>query len=270
MHQKLTSALRIAALVAASAVTASADTTMNDGTVLSDKPTFIVTYIEVDPADTDKAMALIKEQTAESTAENGNLRFEGLQRIGRDNQFLILEAWSGPADRAAHAASEHTLKYRQALEPMLYAPYDERPHVGLAAVDPASLPAGDASAIYVVTHADIIPDEQFAPCARQVDPNGPCGIELVKALPDFGRPQNGNERFDILTQSNRSNHMTIVETWSDADAQIASENSPEKRAFRNQLSGIPAAGGVNADPQFVLNMLTGSLYDERLYKLISN
>ncbi|QPM91760.1 antibiotic biosynthesis monooxygenase [Pseudooceanicola algae] len=270
MYMKLTSALRVAALVAVSATAAPADTTMSDGTVLSDTPTFIVTYIEVDPADMDKARALIKDQTTESQSEDGNLRFEGLQRVGQDNQFLILEAWSGPEARAAHAASDHTQMFRKDLEPMLYAPYDERPHVGLAAVDPASLPAGDSSTVYAVTHADIIPDEQFAPCGRQVDPNGPCGIELVKSLPDFGRDQDGNLRFDILTQSNRSNHMTIVEMWNGSDALMASENSAEKRAFRNQLSGIPSEGGVNADPQFVLNMLTGSLYDERLYTLIGN
>jgi hypothetical protein len=45
---------------------------------------------------------------------------------------------------------------------------------------------------------------------------------------------------------------------------------PPGTPFRNELSGIPAVGGVNSDPQFVLNMLTGSLYDERLFTLISN
>lgn len=153
---------------------------------------------------------------------------------------------------------------------MLYAPYDERPHVGLVAADPTTMAAGDASTVYVVTHADIIPPEQFAPCSRQVDEAGPCGNEMLTDLAAFSRKHGGNMRYDVLTQSNRGNHMSVVEMWDNAANQAAHQNTAEKKAFRNQLSGIPAAGGVNEDPQFVLNMLTGSLWDERLYKLISN
>lgn len=255
---------------AASASVASADVTLQDGTVLSDSPTFIVTYIEADVASSDAVRALIEEQAVASLQEVGILRFEGLQRIGQDNHFVIIEAWGSADERNAHAASEHTVAFRNALEPMLYAPYDERPHVGLDAADPSTLPAGDASTIYVLTHADIIPPEQFAPCDRQVDPSGPCGNEMMTDLAGFSRDHDGNMRFDILTQSNRGNHMTVVEMWDTAANQAAHQNTDAKRAFRNQLSGIPAEGGVNADPQFVLNMLTGSLWDERLYVLITN
>jgi quinol monooxygenase YgiN len=256
--------------LAFSALSAQADVTLKDGTVLSDNPTYIVTYIEADVANSGDVAELIKEQAASSKEEGGNLRFEGLQRIGEDNHFVILEAWDGPETRATHAASEHTTAFRNALEPMLYAPYDERPHVGLVAADLTAIPAGSTSTVYVVTHADIIPDEQFAPCGRQVDPAGPCGHELMTGLAEFSVSQPGNIRFDVLTQSNRSNHMTVVEMWDSAESQAAHQNSADKKAFRNQLSGIPAAGGVNEDPQFVLNMLTGSLYDERLYKLITD
>ena len=259
-----------ASIFAFSAVASNADVKLQDGTILSDKPTFIVTYIEADVASSDAVAALIKEQTASSKGEDGNLKFEGLQRIGQDNHFVIFEAWSGPETRAAHAAADHTIAFRNALEPMLYAPYDERPHVGLVAADPATVSAGDASTVYVITHADIIPPEQFAPCKRQVDENGPCGNKMLTDLAGFSRKHDGNMRYDILTQSNRGNHMSVVEMWDSAAAQAAHQNTAEKKAFRNELSGIPAAGGVNPDPQFVLNMLTGSLWDERLFKLMSN
>lgn len=261
---------QIASAIAFTTVAAQADVTLQDGTVLSDKPTFIVTYIEADVASSDAVSALIKEQTAASKSENGNLRFEGLQRIGQDNHFVILEAWDGPEARAAHAAADHTVAFRNALEPMLYAPYDERPHVGLVAADPATIPAGNDATVYVVTHADIIPPEQFAPCDRQVDPAGPCGNEMMENLADFSRTHDGNVRYDILTQSNRGNHMSVVEMWDSDASQAAHQNTAAKKTFRNELSGIPSAGGVNPDPQFVLNMLTGSLWDERLYTLISN
>lgn len=248
----------------------SADTKLKDGTVLSDKPTFIVTYIEAEAGKSDDVIALLKAQSEASKAEDGNLRFETLQRINRDNHFVVLETWETPEARAAHAGAAHTIGYRAALEPMLYAPYDERPHVGLIAAEPGTTSAGNDSTIYVLTHADIIPPEQFAPCERQVDVNGPCGNDMLTKLAEFSREHDGNVRFDVLTQSNRSNHMTVVEMWDSADAQNAHQAMPDKKAFRNQLSGIPAAGGVNSDPQFVLNMLTGSLYDERLFKLVSN
>ena len=219
------------AAVAITATTTYADVTLQDGTVLSDTPTFIVTYIEADAASSDAVADLIKTQTADSKNEDGNIRFEGLQRIGQDNHFVILEAWSGPEQRAAHASAAHTVAFRGTLEPMLYAPYDERPHVGLGAADPTTLAEGDAATVYVITHADIIPPEQFAPCDRQVDPSGPCGNEMMSDLAAFGRTHDGNMRFDILTQSNRGNHMSVVEMWATGDAQVAHQNTAEKKAF---------------------------------------
>jgi quinol monooxygenase YgiN len=152
---------------------------------------------------------------------------------------------------------------------MLYAPYDERPHVGLAATAPESIPGGNSSTIYVLTHADIIPPEQFAPCNRRPDPNGPCGNDLLTDLAIDSRTHDGNIRYDVLTQSNRSNHMTVIEMWDNASSQAAHQTHSNKKKFRDELSGIKAGNGVNPDPQFVLNMMTGSLWDERLYHMIS-
>ena len=58
-----------------------ADVKLGDGTMLSDKPYFVVTYIEAAPNSADKAAALIKAQRAAGAKEKGNLRFEGLRRI---------------------------------------------------------------------------------------------------------------------------------------------------------------------------------------------
>jgi quinol monooxygenase YgiN len=259
----------IAVAVTSLAATSFADTTLNDGTVLSDSPAWIVTYIEVAADVVDEAEALIKAQTSTSKAEKGNLRFEGLQRISRRNHFVILEAWTDPDARARHAAAAHTQSFRKALQPMLYAPYDERPHVGLTATAPDSIPSGNSATIYVITHADIIPPEQFTPCNRRPDPNGPCGNDLLIKLARNSRTQAGNIRFDVLTQSNRPNHMTVVEMWDSAGSQAAHQMHSDKKGFRDELSGIEAGSGVNSDPQFVLNMMTGSLWDERLYRMIS-
>ena len=260
----------IAACLMLAAQTASAEVELKNGQMISESPTFIVTYVEVGADHSAAALDLLKGQTAAAKAHAGNVRFEVIQRMGQDNHFVVLEAWEDRATRDAHAATAETVAYRTALEPMLYAPYDERPHVGLVAADLAAMPAGTADTVYVVTHADIIPPEQFAPCERQIDPAGPCGNDMLVNLASFSRAHAGNLRYDVLTQNNRTNHMSVVEMWDSLAAQQAHQMHPEKRQFRNQLAGIAPQGGVNADAQFVPNMLTGSLWDERLYKLVAN
>ena len=260
----------VAACLMLAASAATAEIELKNGEIMSESPTFIITYVEVGAAKADAALDLIKAQAEASKSRDGNVRFEVIQRIGQDNHFVILEAWEDRATRDAHAAAAETIAYREALEPMLYAPYDERPHVGLVAADLASMPEGTDDTIYVVTHADIIPPEQFAPCDRQINPDGPCGNEMLVGLANFSREHDGNLRYDVLTQNNRTNHMSVVEMWDSLEAQQAHQMHPEKKQFRNQLAGIAPEGGVNDDAQFTPNMLTGSLWDERLYKLVAN
>ena len=245
-----------------------ADVKLGNGAMLSDKPFYIITYVEVDPADVAQAKALIKKHSADSKKDAGNIRYEALERSGRKNHFLILEAWSDQAARDAHAKSAHTLAFRKALQPMLYSPFDERAHVGLVAGDPAKEKKPGKRAVYVLTHVDIIPPEQFAPCKRQVKETGPCGNDLVTQLVAAGRKDKGNLRFDALTQANRPNHMMVVEVWASAADQAKHTVTKAVKDFRDELSGIPPGSGVASDPTVLLNPLTGSLYDERLYRSV--
>jgi quinol monooxygenase YgiN len=244
------------------------DVKLANGTMLSAKPFYIVTYVEVDPKSTKDAKDLIKKHSAASTKDAGNLRYEALQRTGRKNHFLILEAWTDQDARNAHAKAEHTLTFRKALQPMLYSPFDERAHVGLVAADPKTEPKPGKHAVYVLTHVDIIPPELFPPCKRQVKETGPCGNELVTQLVAAGRKDGGNLRFDALTQANRPNHMELVEVWKSMAAQHKHTVSKAVKDFRDELSGIAPGSGVPGDPTVLLNPLTGSLYDERIYRSI--
>jgi quinol monooxygenase YgiN len=268
MRYPATVAFGFMALSFAAAPVVAAEVELQDGTKLADKPYFIVTYVEAAPDATDAVATLLKEHAAASKDDDGNLRFEILQRGDRENHFAILEAWADPDARNAHASSEDTVKFRKDLQPHLYSPYDERPHVALDAADPASLAEGDLSTVYVLTHVDIIPPEQFAPCSRQVDESGPCGNEMVLSLVEDSRKHDGVMRFDVLTQANRPNHMTLVEAWSNAAAQNGHTVDTATRNFRDALAGIPPDSGVADDPLFVINPLTGSLYDEQLYSLV--
>jgi quinol monooxygenase YgiN len=241
---------------------------LRDGTLLPEKPFYIVTYIEVAPAEVQKAAGLIRKHSAASKKQAGNLRFEALQAMGRKNHFMLLEAWQDQAAREAHARTERTVAFRKSLHPLLYSPYDERPHAPLVAADPSKIAKGAKGTVYVATHVDIIPPEQFPPCKRQVDEKGPCGNALVEKLAADSRKHAGNMRFDVLTQSNRPNHMTIVEMWrssKDHDAHIVHADT---KHFRDGLSGLAPGAALAADALFVINPLSGSLYDEQLYMLI--
>jgi quinol monooxygenase YgiN len=241
---------------------------LGNGTLLPDKPFYIVAYIEIAPAETKKAAALIKKHSAASKKEAGNLRFEALQGTGRKNHFLLLEAWQDRSAREAHAGGARTVQFRKELQPLLYSPYDERPHAPLVAVDPTKIAKGGSGTVYVATHVDIIPPEQFPPCKRQVSESGPCGNALVEKLVADSRKHAGNMRFDALTQANRPNHMTVIEMWRSAKDHDAHIVNTDTKHFRDSLSGVKPGSGVAADPLFVINPLSGSLYDEQLYVLI--
>jgi quinol monooxygenase YgiN len=200
----------------------------------TDEAAYIVTYIEVLPSATEPAIRLISAHATASRNAEGNVRFLALQRIRRPNHFALLETWTDAEARAAHASASHTRTFRANLEPLLYSPYDERPHVPL---DVASAEAGSASALYALTHVDITPN------------NLEVGVERVRAVIVQSRRDAGNQRFDGLSQSSRRNHLTLVEAWESEEAQAAHAGTDHSRSFRAAL--LP---------------LSGSLYDERLYR----
>ncbi len=194
---------------------------------------YVVTYIEVTPAATAQAIELLVSHSEASRNDDGNSVYRVLQRIGRPNHFAILETWDDENAQAAHAEADHTRSFRDALEPLLYSPYDERRHSQVAVAD--SDDSGDA--IYGLTHVDVIPT------------NLDTGVGYLQTLVSASRDDAGNLRFDVLAQESRSNHMTLVESWASPAAQEAHSEASHSRAFRALL--LP---------------LSGSLYDERLYR----
>lgn len=85
---------------------------------------FVVTHVDIGgPADVS---TLLKRLAEDSRAEPGCLRFDILQHTQRANHFTIVEAWRTRAARDRHAAALHTRQYREALQPMIGSPLDER------------------------------------------------------------------------------------------------------------------------------------------------
>jgi quinol monooxygenase YgiN len=202
-------------------------------------PAHVVTYIEVSPNMSGKATALLRMARAAARKAPGVLRYDILQRRERPNHFAIVEAWQDTAARDVNLSAAHTKKLRDDLQPLLVAAYDERPHSGLD-VGPASAAAGaKGAAVFTVTHVDFIP------------PKKDDGIAAIRQLASPSRQDAGNLRYDVLQQSSRPNHLTLVETWRDHKALEAHETAAHTVKFRDAL--LP---------------MSGSLFDQRLYRAI--
>jgi quinol monooxygenase YgiN len=196
---------------------------------------YVVTYIEVVPSAQGEAAGLLKQVAVASRKEAGNQRYDILQRIGRDNQFVILETWTDQKAAEAHAGGSALKQFKDKVKPLQAGFYDERPSVGVVgAPSPASVGEG---AIYVVTHVDVAPP-------RKDD----C-IALLKTLADDSRKEPNAEGFEAWQQPNRTNHFTVTEIWRNLAAYNAHISAASTKEFREKLGPM-----------------SGALYDERLYK----
>ncbi|WP_431285752.1 putative quinol monooxygenase [Humitalea sp. 24SJ18S-53] len=224
----------LAAAIAAAPVLVQAQTAPAPAPALPGGRT--ITYLEIAPASVDDVMRLLRAEVAATRADLGNEEAVLLRRIDRPHHFAIVERWRDEAAAEAHRASARVAAFRAALAGALIAPYDERPH------SPLSVGAANTApnAIVAVTHVDIIPP------MREV------GTARIEKLANDSRGAPGNLRFDALIQNSRPNHFTLVEVWADEPSLLAHAGVAHLRAFRGEL--LP---------------MSGSLFDERLYRVVS-
>jgi quinol monooxygenase YgiN len=220
-------AIRLLASVflASSAITAQAP----------DTSVHAVAYVDVMPASRASAVAALKQYRDSSRKDDGYVRLEFFEQIGRPGHFAVLETWRDPKAADAHGMAAHTQQLLSTLQPIRTSGYDQRPYKTVT-VGPASAAAGGAT-IYVVTHVDVVPNPQ----------NDPPG--LLKKLAEASRNEKGNIRFDVLQHTMRANHFTLVEAWQSQSALDAHAAAAHTRQYRDTLQ--PMAGGP---------------LDERLYK----
>ncbi len=197
-------------------------------------PLYVVTYIEVRPNAKDEGAALVKAYRDASRSAKGNLRAVAVQRM-RPGQFVLVSAWQNKA--AWDAAGEVTKGQREKLNAIRNAPTDDRFHNALTVV-PMDLP-GTKGAVYGVSHVDVIP------------PQKDNAIVALKTLGESNRAAGGNVRYDIVQQTNRPNHFSVVEIWRSRADFEANSMSAHQREFRDKLA-----------------QMTGALYDERLYEIL--
>jgi quinol monooxygenase YgiN len=203
-----------------------------------DAPVYVVSYIEVAPKDGGAAAGLLRQLAANSRKDDGNIRFDILQRAAPSNQFAIVAIWKDQKAYDGHLAASHSKEFRDKIKPHLISAIDDRLHSGM---ETAASPAGksDAGAVFVVTHVDVPPPKKDE-----------C-ISLLKALTGDSRKEPGAPRFEVFQQTSRPNHFSVVEIWKDQNAYDAHITAAHTKKFREQLTPM-----------------SGALYDERLYKAL--
>jgi quinol monooxygenase YgiN len=205
-------------------------------------PAYIVSYIEAATGSQEEAAALLKGW-AETVRKNpDNLGFAPLRRRDPANHFAIVEMWKDIKAFEAQSASPEGQQFKAAINGMLIAPWDERPHSVLAADMERSKRAIETAgpdAIFAVTHVDIIPPKKDE------------GIAATKGLFEPGSKSTGNLAFDVIQQNSRQNHMTLFEAWKSTSDMAANAGQGYMKSYR-----------------FALGPMSGALFDHRTYTII--
>ena len=200
----------------------------------ANKPVYAVAYIEVLPGKEKQGRRLILDHVADAKKAAGIVSIDALVREGYPDQFALVEQWQSQKAKDDYAAGASVKDFRANLAKIESAALDERIQGPLFVESdkPAALPP-----IVVMTHIDVIPTALETARGR------------IKQLVDGNRHKNANVRYDILVQTNRQNHMTLIEGWKSASDKNAESAAAETVSFRHDL--LP---------------MSGSPYDERTYR----
>jgi quinol monooxygenase YgiN len=86
----------------------------------------VVTHVDVPPPRKDEAEGLLRHLAEESRKEAGNIQYDVFQQTSRTNHFTVFAGWKDMEAFDSHELSAHRMEFREALWPILGAPYDER------------------------------------------------------------------------------------------------------------------------------------------------
>ena len=84
-----------------------------------DATVYVVSYIDVTPAARGTVAGMLRQLATTSRKDEGNTRFEILQRTAPSNQFAIVSIWKDQKAYDAHVAAAHTRNFRENIKPHL-------------------------------------------------------------------------------------------------------------------------------------------------------
>ena len=200
----------------------------------ADPTVHAVAYVEVQASKVKDGAGALQRYRNASRQQDGYIRVDVFEQIGRPGHFAIVEAWRNQQAFDAHVAgAQKTLL--EALQPIRASGYDQRPYKTLTVGQgPAST---DGRAVSVVSHVDV-----------NQDPKVPV---MLRQLAETSRKEPGNLRFDIVQHTMRANHFTVVETWRNKEALDALVAAAHTRQYRDDVQPM-----------------TGSPLDERVYRSV--
>jgi quinol monooxygenase YgiN len=85
-----------------------------------------VTHVDVIPPQRENGTVFTKQLAEDSRKEAGNMRFEAVTQVNRQNHFTVVEVWKDRKTADTHGMAEHTRAFRDKLAPASGALYDER------------------------------------------------------------------------------------------------------------------------------------------------
>ena len=186
-----------------------------------DAAVYVVSYIDVAPAARGTAVDALRKLATASRKDDGNMRYQILQRVAPSNQFAIVAVWKDQKAYEAHLAAAHSKEFRDKIKPSLISAIDDRVHTGMETGAGAATGAGP---IYVVTHVDVPPPRKDE-----------C-IAALKTLVAESRKEIGALRFEVFQQATG---RTTSRWWKsgkiNAPTTVTSRR-PHTRQFRDQLT----------------------------------
>lgn len=87
---------------------------------------YVVTHVDVPPPRREETELLLRNLAERSRSDAGNVGYDVFQQTSRTNHFTVFAVWNDDKAFASHDLQQHTRHFREALGPMLGAPYDER------------------------------------------------------------------------------------------------------------------------------------------------
>jgi quinol monooxygenase YgiN len=88
---------------------------------------YAITHVDVIPPKVADTIPLLTQMAETARKEQGNGRLEVLQQPApRANHFTVIEIWSNKRMLENHQAQAYSVQYRENLQPMIGALYDER------------------------------------------------------------------------------------------------------------------------------------------------
>jgi len=88
---------------------------------------FVITHVDIDPQFVpEPAVPVLDTFVSDSESDPGVQTFALISQAGTTNHFQLIEVFANRQAFNAHVSAQHTLDFRNDIQPFIGAPYDER------------------------------------------------------------------------------------------------------------------------------------------------